>query len=325
MIKHFGSFRLFSLSFFILEGALAVAVFLLCYFFGNVRVDKDITIPQGSKLNNIATLLGDNGVVRSPMGFQLLAYGTMRQNKLKTGDYRFTGRVSAYQVLRNIYLGKTIEEILQILEGWTVQQIMVEMDRAPYLVGRVVNMPQEGTLLPNSYFYRRYTNRQDLVDKMARAMTEKLDKTWLTRSANLAPYITTPQEFIILASMVERETGIKAEKARIAGVFLNRLQKNMKLESDPTVIYGLSNGLGQLPRKLLIKDLKKDSPWNTYTRHGLPRTAISNPSAQTLESVAHPEKNGYYYFVANGKGGHSFSVNFDEHQKNIQQYIYKKF
>ncbi|MDI9314082.1 MAG: endolytic transglycosylase MltG [Hydrotalea sp.] len=309
-----------------LEVGVLVFVFLLCYFFGNVQVgrDKEISIPDGANLEAIATTLVDKQVIRAKIGFKVIAYLTRRQNNLKTGDYRFVGQVSSYRVLDDIFAGKTIEEVFVLIEGWTVKQALREMVDAPFLTGSVTRMPAEGSLLPNSYNYRRGTKRQDLLDKMAKAMEASVDQAWAVHDPILDPYIKNKKEFVIFASIVERETGIKQEKARIAGVFLNRLQKRMRLETDPTVIYGLSNGLGELNRKLYIKDLKKPSPWNTYTNYGLPITAISNPSRETLFAVAKPERNSYLYFVANGRGGHDFSTNFLDHAKNIEKYISNK-
>ncbi len=315
---------LFSRKLVVLQTSIALLVFLLCYFFGNVRVDKEVSIPNGATLDNVATILKNNGVIRSNLGFKILAYMQGDQNLLKTGDYRFYGQVSAYRVLDNIVAGRTIEEVFVLIEGWTVKKVVQEMQRTRYLTGNIAKLPAEGSLLPNSYAYRRGTKKQDLIDKMAKAMNDELENNWALRDPSISLYIKNQKEFLTLASLVERETAIKSEKARVAGVFINRLKKGMRLETDPTVIYGLSNGLGELNRKLYIKDLKKKSPWNTYTNYGLPITPIACPSKETLRAIARPERNSYLYFVANGKGGHEFATNFADHQKNINKYIIGK-
>ncbi len=315
---------LFSRKLVVLQTSIALLVFLLCYFFGNVKVDKEISIPDGATLDNVATILKDNDVIRAKLGFKILAYMQGDQNLLKTGDYRFYGQVSAYRVLDNIVAGRTIEEVFVLIEGWTVKKVVQEMQRTRHLTGNIAKLPVEGSLLPNSYAYRRGTKKQDLIDKMARAMNDELENNWALRDSSISLYIKNQKEFLILASLVERETAIKSEKARVAGVFINRLKKGMRLETDPTVIYGLSNGLGELNRKLYIKDLKKKSPWNTYTNYGLPITPIACPSKETLRAIAKPERNSYLYFVANGKGGHDFATSFSDHQKNINKYIIGK-
>ncbi|MGI9461478.1 MAG: endolytic transglycosylase MltG [Alphaproteobacteria bacterium] len=315
---------LFSKKILILQSLVVILVVLLCGLFGNLPINKEISIPRGATLDTIATLLKTNGVVRSRIGFKLLSYTTGRQNNLKAGDYRFKGRVSSLAVLDDIFAGRSIEEILVMIEGWTVKKTLLSMETAPYLKGDVTNIPPEGSLLPNSYSYHRNSQKQELIDRMTKAMVRAVDEAWAMRDDSLLPYIKNKKDFVIFASLVERETRIKSEKPRIAGVFINRLQKGMRLETDPTVIYGLSDRLGELNRKLYIKDLKKKSPWNTYTIYGLPLTAIANPSRETLLAVARPEKNNYFFFVANDSGGHAFATNFADHQKNIDKFIRKK-
>ena len=186
------------------------------------------------------------------------------------------------------------------------------------LTGDVTEMPREGTLLPDTYKFERGETRQQAVNRMQRAQREALNQIWARRSPDLP--IKTPQELVILASIVEKETGRADERSRVAGVFINRLGRRMKLQSDPTIVYGLVGGKGTLGRGILRAEIDKATPYNTYAIEGLPPGPIANPGRAALEAVANPSRTKDLYFVADGSGGHAFAESLDQHQKNVTRW-----
>lgn len=205
-----------------------------------------------------------------------------------------------------------------LAEGVTSWNIVAALKAADFLTGEVKDVPAEGTLAPDSYEVQRGDDRTALLGRMATAQAEALAAAWAGRAEGL-PY-KTPQEALVMASIIEKETGVAEERARVASVFLNRLAAGMKLQTDPTVIYGVTKGQGVLGRGLRASELRRETPWNTYVIQGLPETPISNPGRAAIEAALHPAETKDLYFVADGTGGHAFAATLEEHNKNVAKW-----
>ena len=309
-------------------GFLALLILAAAISVGYVRVRLDapgplvqaraVVIPKGIGGEGIARRLTESGVIADPTLFRLAARIVGRKDPLKAGEYEFPARISALDAIRLVQSGRTVVRRLTIPEGLTVRQVLALLIQTEGLDGAVVRVPAEGTLLPETYHFSHGDQRQGMVDRMGEGMREALAKTWAARS--IPPVIKTPEEALTLASIVERETGIAAERPRVAAVFLNRLKAGMKLQSDPTVIYGLSRGEGTLGRALTRADLESDSPFNTYARAGLPPAPIANPGRAAIMAVLNPAASDELYFVADGSGGHVFAKTLDEHNRNVARW-----
>jgi UPF0755 protein len=213
--------------------------------------------------------------------------------------------------------GKSIVYKLTLAEGLTSATIIELVRGHPVLVGDVADIPAEGSLLPETYVFDRGTTRKDLVGRMQDDHTRVLDELWVGRAKDL-PF-STKDEAVILASIVEKETGVASERPRVAAVFVNRLRKGMKLQSDPTIIYGLTKGV-PLGRGIRQSELEKPTPYNTYVILGLPPTPIANPGKASLAAVMNPAQTEDLYFVADGTGGHAFAATLDEHEANVRKW-----
>jgi UPF0755 protein len=272
-----------------------------------------VVIPKGAGLEAIARRLQAAKVIPDIYSFMV---GTrIRAVTLRAGEYSFPARISPQEVMHQIGDGRTVVHKLTIAEGLTVKQIMAQVAAADFLAGEMGKAPAEGWLLPETWHLSRDDDRAELLARMEKSMRQQLDQAWAARAQGLP--LKSPVEALILASVVERETGIKAERPKVAAVFLNRLKLGMRLQSDPTVIYGLSNGLGVLDRPLSRADLEKPHRWNTYAMDGLPATPIANPGKASLEAVLHPAETDALYFVADGSGGHAFAKTLDDHNRNV--------
>lgn len=238
--------------------------------------------------------------------------------KLKAGEYEVRRNASMRQVLDTLVEGKSILYKVSIPEGLTSYQIAEILTNDPNLVGQVTQIPAEGTILPDTYRYARNTDRQDLLSRMQADQEKFLDAIWGTRAANL-PFQNI-QQAITLASIVEKETSRPDERDRIAGVFVNRLRKGMRLQSDPTIIYGVTKGKGYLGRPILRSDIDGETTYNTYKIDGLPPTPICNPGRAAIEAVLNPADTKDIYFVADGSGGHAFAETIRDHQNNVRKW-----
>ena len=220
-----------------------------------------------------------------------------------------------YELLRS---GQTIQHSVTFAEGLTSAMIVAVLNDSDVLTGEIAEVPAEGTLLPETYHVTRGTSRQDLLDRMARDQRELLDELWPNRAPNLP--IETREEAIILASVVEKETGVASERPEVAAVFINRLRRGMRLESDPTIIYGISQGepLGRGLRRSEIDN--ENNAWNTYQIPRLPPTPIANPGRESLAAVLNPAETSALFFVADGTGGHVFADTYAQHQRNVAQW-----
>lgn len=280
---------------------------------GPLTSEKTVYISPGSSVRKIAATLKNEGAIEHPLAFEIGA--RLSGGKLKAGEYLLPRQASAQNIIDLLQTGKTHQRQISFAEGLMSVEIMALLASAEAMTGEIAEIPPEGSLLPETYNYSHGDSRAALLNRMKESMTGTLAELWQGRDANLP--LKTPEEAVILASVVEKETGVPHERARVAGVFVNRLRRGMPLQSDPTVIYAITMGKEKLERPLLRKDLDTPSPYNTYVTPGLPPGPIANPGRAALEAVLHPEVHDYLYFVADGSGGHAFGKTLEEHTRNV--------
>ncbi|HEY0832786.1 MAG TPA: endolytic transglycosylase MltG [Azospirillum sp.] len=305
---------------------LASALLAAAVLWGALRVvapgplgePRTVVIPRGSSLETIATTLADAGIVESPWLFLFDVKLSGAGRDLKAGEYAFTPGISADGVVSMMRQGKTVVRRLTVPEGLTSAQIVALLEKEPALTGDVGERPKDGSLLPETYHFSFGDGRDGLLDRMRVAMEQTLADAWKRRDQDLP--LRTPEEAVTLASIVEKETGVAAERARVAGVYVNRLRTGMRMQSDPTVIYALTQGSGELGRALTRNDLKTESPYNTYYAAGLPPGPIANPGKASILAALKPERHDYLYFVADGTGGHAFAKTLPDHNRNVARW-----
>lgn len=285
---------------------------------GPLAADKVVYIPPRSDFLEIISQLDREGVIANPTLMQLATVIEGKFGKLKPGEYAFKKNISLREVIDEIASGRQVMHSLTIPEGLTSEQIVERLKEEALLTGVVTETPKEGALLPETYKYPRGFPRARLLTKMQEDQRKLLDSIWAKRSPDLP--LRTPYELVTLASIVEKETGKEEERPRVAAVFVNRLRKGMRLQSDPTIIYGLVGGKATLGRSILRSEIDKWTPYNTYAIDGLPPGPIANPGRAALEAVARPAATRDLYFVADGTGGHAFSTSLDEHQRNVSHW-----
>ncbi len=273
---------------------------------------------RGAGFQAIGRQLAAAGIIRHPALFASLAWLTRDKGALLSGEYQFPAAISPHGVLDLLRSGHTIIHKLVVPEGRTSAEALALVEHAEALTGVVETPPGEGEILPATYSYSWGDQRQALIDRMRRGMRAALAELWANRAPNLP--LTSPEQAVILASIIEKETGVPAERAEIAGVFYNRLRLGMRLQSDPTVIYGLTLGKFALDRPLVHEDLRIDSPYNTYVIKGLPPGPIGNPGRAALKAALQPASTDALYFVADGSGGHAFAATLEEHNKNVARW-----
>ena len=283
---------------------------------GPLAQPATVIIPRGAGTELIAQTLEAAGVVSSRWIFAIGA--KLRHVSLKAGEYAFPARVSPEEAMAIIADGRVVIHKLTVAEGLTVRQVVDLVTEADFLAGSVTRKVEEGWLLPETWHMTRDETRDEVLGRMEKAMRQTVDVLWMARAPGLTH--KSKEEALILASMVERETALDAERPLVAAVFYNRLARHMRLQSDPTVIYGLSDGWGELDRDLTRDDLQARTPWTTYVIDGLPRTPIANPGRAALEAVLHPATSDALYFVADGRGGHAFARTLDEHNANVARW-----
>ncbi len=282
---------------------------------GPLAADKIVVIAREDDGGPIGDQLEREGVIDSAIWFAAMTLLDGSRGALKRGEYAFKAGVSLRQVEAELIAHKVVQHKLTVIEGLTSDQVVQHLRDDDVLVGDIKEPPREGSLFPDTYFFERGDTRQAELTRMAKAQTKAVDEIWAKRASDLP--IKSPGELITLASMVEKETGKADERARVAGVFINRLRRHMKLESDPTIVYGLVFGKGTLGHSISKAELEEATPYNTYIISGLPPGPICNPGKAALEAVANPATSKEVYFVADGTGGHAFAETLDQHLKNV--------
>ena len=294
---------------------------------GNSSNEIEVLIESGASFDNVADKLHQSELIAQPFFFKLLAMYEEKTQHIKSGEYRFTFKQTPAEILDALVSGKTVQYGLTVIEGKTFNEFWELVQQHPKLQHTIqgiedikssLNITQdnmEGLFLPETYKFTAGTKDIDVLRQSYNLLREYLDKEWPQRSAD--SFVTSPYEALILASIVEKESSVAEERPRIAGVFISRLKKRMRLQTDPTVIYGLGNKFdGNITRK----HLETDTPYNTYTRAGLPPTPIALSSAAAIKAVLHPEITGELYFVSKGDGTHYFSKTYEEHERAVRKY-----
>lgn len=283
---------------------------------GPLQKNTIVYIEPGSGTKKIATQLLDEGAIDSEFIF---SWGAKKSGgSLKAGEFEIPEAAPVQAIIDLLQSGKTYQRRVTVPEGLTSQEIVDVVNAAEQMTGKIETIPPEGSLLPETYNYSRGDSREAVVERMSKAMKTAITELWAKHTEN--PLLKTSEDAVVLASIVEKETALPAERPRVAGVFFNRLKVNMPLQSDPTVIYALTQGKAKLGRLLTRSDLDYASPYNTYGNPGLPPGPIANPGRASLEAVLAPEANEYLYFVANGTGGHTFAKTLDEHNHNVAKW-----
>lgn len=297
---------------------LAVQLKRMVYEPGGLSDETVVVINRGAGSGTVAARLAEAGVICHPWLFRIAARLQGLDKHLKAGEYQFFPGVSMAQVLAQMARGEVLYRRLTLPEGLTTVQMLDIIRDNEYLSGEISLSPEEGTLLPETYSFLRGDSRDSIIRHAEDAMRKVLDEAWGSRDG-LVP-VKNAGELLILASIIEKETGVPEERGLVASVFVNRLRKGMRLQTDPTVIYALTGGRAELGRALTRKDLELDNPYNTYKYYGLPPAPICNPGKASLHAAAHPELTDYLYFVASGNGGHNFAASLDQHNRNVSSW-----
>lgn len=290
------------------------------YFFlkGPLQEDKIIFIEEGLSTSKIAKKLSKEGIINYPNLFKALKKIYYKDSFFKHGEYKFTKEITPVQVIEKLVTGKSLVHKLFIPEGLMVSEILPIIEQQERLDGKITENIPEGYLMPSTYHYSRGDKREKIISMMKQSMSEAIDEAMIQLSPD-SP-IKTRKDLLILASIVEKEAGNDAERPKIAGVFINRLNKGMKLQADPTVAYAVTLGEYKLSRSLTRKDLAIESPYSTYHVHGLPKGPICCPGKKSIMAVARPTKTKALYFVVDGTGGHVFSNSYAEHDRHVKNY-----
>jgi UPF0755 protein len=283
---------------------------------GPLAADKVVVIPLRSGTSEIAEALQREGVIAQTGPFEMAA--RLSGKALKAGEYNFKARSSINETIDVLATGRQVQHAITFPEGLTSEQIVLRLNADDVLSGEINEIPPEGSLLPDTYKFERGATRQQIVNLMRAKQREVLNQIWLRRNAEVP--VKTPAEMVTLASIVEKETGRADERPRVAGVFVNRLNKRMKLQSDPTIVYGLVGGRGTLGRGIQRSEIERPTPYNTYVIEGLPPGPIANPGRAALEAVANPSRTKDLFFVADGTGGHAFSETLEGHARNVARW-----
>ncbi|MBX9883088.1 MAG: endolytic transglycosylase MltG [Sphingomonas sp.] len=273
-------------------------------------------VPEGASLAATAERLEQAGAIRSAARFKLYARLFGAADPIKSGDYRLPRGLSAADILKLLQGGRTIQRFVTIPEGWPAVLVQERLIATPGLEG-TVPVPVEGSVLPDSYSFQPGDTRESVVDRMQQAMVAYLAAAWERRKPGLA--VSTPREALILASIVEKETGKPSERRLVAAVYSNRLKRGMPLQADPTTIYPITKGK-PLGRRILLSELRAKNGYNTYAMSGLPKGPICNPGRASIDAVLDPADSSAVYFVADGSGGHVFADTLDQHNRNVQKW-----
>lgn len=302
------------------------SVFVLFYSFlglyghmhakGPYNQSVKITVSGGDSLQKISQQLHALGLIRSPLLFNFYVRYTQRDRAFKKGQYVFSPHTSESQIAEAIFKGLGMYYRVFLPEGYTTLRMLNSIEKYKFFEKDRYPQPPEGVLFPDTYRVESGTKYSDFLKLMEQRMKDAVQEAWQNRENNL--YFKTPEQMVIAASLIEKETYLKTERPVIASVIVNRLRKGMRLQIDPTVIYGLSK-TGLLGRPLTRKDLQQVTPYNTYRKKGLPPTPICNPGVQSLKAAADPANTDHMFYVATGKGGHNFAKDYNNHLQNIKK------
>lgn len=279
----------------------------------------NVVVPKGVSLKTVAEELSRAGVIDKPWLFRIMARINGLAKHLKAGEYQFMPGISLQAAMDKIARGEVFFRRITIPEGLTSGQIMYLIANYPDLEGEIDLDVKEGELLPETYSFELGASRNSIILQARAAMQKALEEVWASRDSSLP--LKDVNELLTLASIIEKETGVPEERPLVASVFLNRLKKGMRLQTDPTVIYAITEGETSFGRSLKRADLKIDSPYNTYLNYGLPPGPICNPGREALMAAARPQQSDYLYFVADGKGGHRFARSLNEHNRNVKAWV----
>ena len=279
----------------------------------------NVVVPKGASLKTVAEELSRAGVIDKPWLFRIIARINGLAKHLKAGEYQFMPAISLQAAMDKIARGEVFFRRITIPEGLTSGQIMYLIANYPDLEGEIDLDVKEGELLPETYSFELGASRNSIILQARAAMQKALEEVWASRDSSLP--LKDVNELLTLASIIEKETGVPEERPLVASVFLNRLKKGMRLQTDPTVIYAITEGETSFGRSLKRADLKIDSPYNTYLNYGLPPGPICNPGREALMAAARPQQSDYLYFVADGKGGHRFARSLNEHNRNVKAWV----
>ncbi len=324
----------------LISGLMTAAVFLLIAAFAGVTIanrefaepgplptDKVVIIERGSTTEDIVETLSREGVVARPsLLWAVLLWRDVSSKfgsdgasrRAKSGEYLFRQSASMSEVVEIITSGRSIQHAITIPEGLTSEQIVERLMQNELLTGEIASVPAEGSLLPDTYRINRGTTRESLIARMASEQRRVLNEIWNRRAKDLP--LRNPRELVTLASIVEKETGRADERPRVASVFYNRLDKKMRLQSDPTIIYGIVGGKATLGRPISRADIDRPTAYNTYTIPALPPGPIANPGRAAMEATANPSRTRDLYFVADGTGGHAFAETLEQHNRNVARW-----
>ena len=316
MIRHLAAnfLTLLVVGFIVLAGVIAVGV----QSFGSpgpLSQPTRVVLERGVGLNGATDALIEAGAIESATVFRLGARYKGVARDIKFGEYEIPAAASMEEVLDIIVSGKSVEYKVTVAEGLTSWEIVELLKASDLLSGEIAEVPPEGSLAPNTYFVARGSSRSALIERMKAAQVRILEEAWAARDPNTP--LRTPEEAMTLASIIEKETGVASERPLVGGVFVNRLNRGMRLQSDPTIIYGITEGQGPLDRPILRSDISKPTKYNTYVIDRLPPGPIANPGKEAIMAAVAPEETDALYFVADGTGGHAFAKTLREHEKNV--------
>ena len=304
----------------LIAGCATIAFFYDYAIHQPMPVDRDILflVQKGDSLNKIAKKLKEYGLIKNEYLFIFYSRINKIYPQVKAGEYLFDKNISLVQLSEKLVSGKVYLRKITFPEGLTSREIHELLKNNEFLNKEEFAIPSEGSILPETYTFSRGDSPKKIIKQSQKARDDVLEQIWNGRDENLP--LNSKEQLLILASIVEKETGIGAERAEVASVFINRLRLGMLLQTDPTVIYAVTGGKEDLNRPLTRKDLTIDSPYNTYKYAGLPPTPICNPGKDAIFAAAHPANTSYLYFVASGKGGHNFAKSLDEHNDNVRKW-----
>lgn len=316
MVKHLSANALTIL----IVGCIALAGFVLVSVRsftapGPHQEATSVTLEKGVGLKGASDALEQAGVIESAMIFRIGARYRGDETALKFGEYEIPAAASMEEVLDIVVSGKSIQYKVTVAEGLTSWEIVELLREEQVLTGEIEDIPAEGTLAPDTYFVARGSSRTELLQRMRDAQEQILASAWADRDPDTP--LRSPEEALTLASIIEKETGIAAERPLVGGVFVNRLNLRMRLQSDPTIIYGITEGEGTLDRPIMRADIAKPTAYNTYVIDRLPPGPIANPGREAITAALNPEETRAIYFVADGSGGHAFAETLREHQRNV--------